>query len=149
MIDLPFFKPFFFSDVFVFFFFLLFTSSEICRFYLPGSLNQYLPAIIIVITLLSPVSLLFFFLFALRYRSIWKQVFYPDTLHLTHLLYPYKLPVYNVGSLSNSGFLSVFSSLVFHFLMRRPTCVQSLIVSLAFLYAACGCFRRYEEIGGP
>ena len=70
-----------------------------------------------------------------------------DTLHLTHLLYAYKL--YYVGCLSNIGVLLVFSSVSIFFLMRRPTCNSvSKIVSLILVFATYGCFRRYEEIGG-
>ena len=76
-----------------------------------------------------------------------KASFSRETLHVTHLLYGYKL--YYVGCLSNIGFWLVFSSLVLYFLMCRPTyCLSvSIILSSIFLLSTCGCFRMIDGIG--
>ena len=133
--DAHFLNHFFSADVNVLYFCAFPPSAEIGSFSSFWSLNQYLQAI------------LHHYKLALHYRSIWKPVFLERILHVIHLLFCYKL--YYVRRLSNIGVLLVFPTLVFYFPIRRPTCVSvSMIVSLIYLFATCGCFRRYEEIGG-
>ena len=87
-------------------------------------------------------------LLALHYRCNWKPVFLAKLYIGTHLLYIYKF--YYVGCHSYFGFLLVFLSVVFYFLMRRPTmCFITMIVSLIVHVVTCGFFRKKEKNKDP
>ena len=120
-----FFKPQFSADVSVFLCFSNLCGTKSFSFFF--FFNHYLPAI------LYRYNLIAIRLLALHYRSNWKLVFLAKPYMEPICYYVYKF--YYVECLSNIGFLLVFSSVVFYFLMRRPTmCFISMIVSLIFLF---------------
>ena len=73
-----------------------------------------------------------------------------ETFDETHMLY-YMVTNYSMlDGFRTQTYFQYFHRLSLNFLMHRPTCVSaSMILSLSFLFATCGCFRRNEEIGGP
>ena len=139
--------PFFLKNcsVLMFLYFCGFlTSIEISRFHLTCLESIICQGSLTVTSLMSSVSLLY--VTALNVSRFFSRNL---SWNPSVILYGYRL--FYVGCLTNFDmFFSYFHRLPLKFLMRRPTCVSaSMILSLSFLFATCGWFRRNEEIVGP